>query len=182
MVTRLDYQKGIDLVISALRNLRDQPWQAIILGIGNPVLEEALSKLEQELKGMFRPIFRFDPGLSRKIYAGADVLVMPSRYEPCGLAQMIAMRYGCVPIAHSTGGLRDTIHDDPSVQNGTGFLFQEPSGEALADTLHRALEAYKQPDLWQQIQLNGMRMDFSWKRSAREYLQLYDSLTISKDI
>lgn len=182
MVTRLDYQKGVDLVIRALRTLRDQPWQAIILGTGDHAIEDALSQMEREFPDRFHPVFRFDPALSRKIYAGADMLLMPSRYEPCGLAQMIAMRYGCVPIAHSTGGLKDSIHDDPTFQDGTGFLFHEPTGEALADTIQRAFEVYKQPDQWRQIQYNGMQKDFSWKRSAREYLQLYDSLIISKNM
>lgn len=180
MVTRLDYQKGVDLAINALRNLGDQPWQAIILGTGNPDLEKEISQLEREFQNKFRPIFRFDPILSRKIYAGADVFLMPSRYEPCGLSQMIAMKYGCVPIAHSTGGLKDTILDDPTFYSGTGFLFQEPTGEALANAIHRAFEVYKQPDLWQHIQFNGMRMDFSWERSAREYLRLYETLVNSR--
>lgn len=182
MISRLDYQKGVDLAISALRILSDKPWQAIILGTGSPELEKALSQLEREFQNKFHPIFRFDPALSRKIYAGADMLLMPSRYEPCGLAQMIAMRYGCVPIAHSTGGLKDTIRDDPTFQDGTGFLFHEPTGGALASTIQRALDVHKQPNIWQQLQSNGMRMDFSWERSARKYLRLYETLIASKDL
>jgi starch synthase len=100
---------------------------------------------------------------------------MPSRYEPCGLAQMISMRYGCVPVARATGGLKDTIHDI-STPEATGFLFKEASANALADTLEKALQKFSDHPEWKKIQLRGMHMDFSWQRSALAYAQLYQAL------
>jgi starch synthase len=110
------------------------------------------------------------------MYAGADMLMMPSRYEPCGLAQMIAMRYGCIPIARATGGLRDTIHDNQDSARSTGFLFDEATPEALAGALRRAMLAYNEKDEWKTLQANGMRQDFSWHRSAQDYTRLYERL------
>ena len=99
------------------------------------------------------------------------MLLMPSRYEPCGLAQMIAMRYGCVPVVHATGGLKDTVEEDK-----TGFLFQTERATALLETLKRALAAYASPEIWERFQHNGMMIDFSWSRSAAQYAELYRSL------
>ncbi|MFZ6029355.1 MAG: glycogen synthase [Chloroflexota bacterium] len=171
IISRMDYQKGIDLAIGALTMLADLPWKAIILGTGHFELEAAVRTLEQNMPQRLRAIIRFDPSLSRRIYAGSDMLLMPSRYEPCGLAQMIAMRYGCIPVARATGGLKDTIVDGP--KNGTGFLFTEATPEAMAAGLRRAILAYEDSPGWQQMQLRGMQFDFSWERSAKEYLQLY---------
>ncbi len=182
MVTRLDYQKGVDLVIEAVRQLLITPgyasklWQLIILGTGDPKLEEAVGSLVENLPSRLRAVIRFDTALSHRIYAGADMLLIPSRYEPCGLTQMIAMRYGCVPIARSTGGLRDTIKDYGSSRNSTGFLFDEPSPEALSEAIGRAMRIYEDRESWVKIQQRGMGQDFSWIRSARQYLNLYLSL------
>ena len=115
-----------------------------------------------------RSVIRFDAGLSRLIYGGADMLLMPSRYEPCGLAQMIAMRYGCVPVVHATGGLKDTVEEGK-----TGFLFQTAEAGAMLEALRRAFAAYASPEKWQQFQRNGMAEDFSWTRSAAQYAELY---------
>lgn len=171
MITRMDYQKGIDLAIGALNLIADLPWQAIILGTGHYELEAAVRMLEQNMPQRVRAAIRFDSNLSRRIYAGSDLILMPSRYEPCGLAQLIAMRYGCVPLGRATGGLKDTINDDP--KNGTGYLFTETTPEAMAETLRRALKTYQNPVQWQAMQLRGMNQDFSWPRSAEKYLQLY---------
>jgi len=116
---------------------------------------------------------RFDARYARRIYAGADALLIPSRYEPCGLAQMIGMRYGCVPVARRTGGLADTVVDagDPG---GTGLMFDEFHPWAAWDALDRALKVYAQPARWTQLQRNGMSRDFSWSRSAEEYAALYE--------
>jgi starch synthase len=118
---------------------------------------------------------RFDARYARRVYAGADALLVPSRYEPCGLAQMIAMRYGCVPVARRTGGLADTVTDagDPSGA-GTGLMFDEFNPWALWDALDRALKVYAQPAKWAELQKNGMGRDFSWSRSGREYADLYE--------
>ena len=176
LISRMDQQKGVDIAIQALRNLSGQPWQAILLGTGNRTLEIACSRLQEEFPDKVRAAIRFDSNLARRMYAGGDILLMPSRYEPCGLAQMIAMRYGCVPVARATGGLSDTITDNPQSTQSTGFLFKEASPDALTEAILRALQAYQNTDNWLQLQTNGMKQDFSWEKSAREYRKLYQTL------
>ncbi len=163
MVTRIDPQKGVDLALAALRLVADLPWQFVILGLGTPALAEAARRLEAEMPGRVRAAIRFDAPLGRLIYGGADIILMPSRYEPCGLAQMIAMRYGCVPIVRATGGLKDTV-----AEGRTGFLFEEASAKALA--------VYPQRAKWKKLQRNDMKQNFSWQRSARAYADLYSQL------
>lgn len=175
MVTRLDPQKGVDLVPVTLRLLAQEKWQAIILGTGVPELENAILQLENEFPERVRAAIRFDSLLGRRIYAGADAIMIPSRYEPCGLAQMIAMHYGCLPIARATGGLRDTINDH-NAKHKTGFLFNRPTSKDFSAALRRALSAYEKKALWQELQINGMAQDFSWERSAHQYLKVYTSL------
>lgn len=171
MVTRFDFQKGVDIALNALRMVTDLPWQAILLGTGNAALEEAARLLESNFPNRVAAVVRFDTRISRQIYGGADILLMPSRYEPCGLAQMIAMRYGAIPLARATGGLRDTIAD-----RRTGFLFTDASPAVMAATIRRALQAYRSPEAWQNIQRAAMAEDFSWEKSARQYVELYRSL------
>jgi starch synthase len=118
-----------------------------------------------------RAEIRYDAALARQIYAGADILLMPSRYEPCGLSQMIALRYGCVPVVSPVGGLRDTVSDGE-----TGFVAPRPTVGRLARTIDRALAAFREPHRWSAIQFAGMSRDFSWKASAREYAELYHRL------
>ncbi|HNT23087.1 MAG TPA: glycogen/starch synthase [Anaerolineales bacterium] len=179
MITRMDYQKGVDLVLEMLRQLilnRQQPIQAVILGKGLAELEDASRQLEKDFPDQIRTVMAYDERLSRRIYAGADALLMPSRYEPCGLAQMIAMRYGCIPIARSTGGLSDTIQDQDDPHANTGFLFKEATSASLALTTERALQVYNRPQDWRLIQKRAMQQNFSWQRSAKEYLVLYQKL------
>jgi len=176
IISRMDQQKGIDIAIAGLRQSTSLDWQVVILGTGDPLLETACRSLEVELPERVRVLVRFDPGLSRRMYAAGDMLLMPSRYEPCGLAQMIAMNYGCVPIARATGGLIDTIRDDPTLLGSTGFLFKDTTPEAFAEALQRALFAYQQKDVWRQIQKRGMSMDFGWEKPAAEYANLYQKL------
>lgn len=184
VVSRLDPQKGIDLVPGALRELPPVrgafhpavPWQVILLGTGAPELEEALRQLETDFPAQVRAAIRFDAALSHRIYAGADMLLIPSRYEPSGLTQMIAMRYGCVPVARATGGLQDTIQDYSPSAESTGFLFAEASSADLASAIRRGLAVYADPEAWRKLQLNGMSQDFSWEQSARQYRALYLSL------
>lgn len=180
MVTRMDPQKGIDLVPAALRLMKQQAWQAIILGSGIPQVEASMRKLEKEFPERVRVAIRFDAMLSRRIYAGADLFLIPSRYEPCGLTQMIAMRYGCIPLARATGGLKDTIQKFQPKGHGSGFLFKNPSPEDLARALRQALRTYAHPEVWQCIQLRGMSQDFSWERFARQYAQLYQEMAIRR--
>lgn len=176
IISRMDQQKGIDIAISGLRQTASLDWQAVILGTGDPLLETACRSLEAEFPERVRALIRFDANLSRRMYAAGDILLMPSRYEPCGLAQMIAMTYGCIPLARATGGLIDTICDDPAFSASTGFLFSEATPEAFSTALQRALFAYRNRDLWKQIQLRAMQMDFSWEKPAAEYARLYQNL------
>jgi len=176
VVSRLDPQKGIDLIPPAFAQINDLPWQIIILGTGVEPLESAMREFESAFPARVRAAIRFDTNLSHRIYAGADALLIPSRYEPCGLTQMIAMRYGCVPIARSTGGLRDTIQDLNASPPVTGFLFRETDADQLANAIHRSIQVFSNPAAWEAIQQNGMLQDFSWERFARQYLELYQSL------
>lgn len=179
-IGRMDQQKGVDLALGGLEQLANLPWQAIFLGSGDPKLEDACRLLEANMPDRVRAAIRFDASLSRRMYAGGDILLMPSRYEPCGLAQMIAMRYGCVPLGRATGGLKDTIHEEPELRKSTGFLFNEPSEYALAYALHRAITIYQERKTWQHIQKNGMAQDFSWQRSALAYAHIYLQLNDNK--
>ncbi|HEY9077485.1 MAG TPA: glycogen/starch synthase [Anaerolineaceae bacterium] len=176
MVSRIDQQKGVDLIPSVLRQVSDLPWQAILLGNGDPNLEISFTRLEMDFPERVRSIVRFDSALSHRMYAGGDVILMPSRYEPCGLAQMIAMRYGCLPLARATGGLQDSIIDDPDPEKSTGFLFKTASIPDFEAALRRVLKEFRDQDGWQKRQVNAMRQDFSWTHSAIEYFHIYQSL------
>ena len=173
MIGRIYQQKGLDIVPNVLRQLTDLPWQFVLLGSGDPILENVMRSLQLEFPERIRTVIRFDAGLSRLIYSGADMLLMPSRYEPCGLAQMIAMRYGCVPVVRATGGLKDTV-----AEGKTGFLLQAAQPAAMLEALRRALAMYASPVNWENFQRNGMAEDFSWTRSAAQYAQLYRSLMV----
>ena len=178
LISRMDQQKGVDLAVEALEQAILKDWQAILLGTGNPELEEACRKLEREYPDRIRAAIRFDTKLSRRMYAGGDILLMPSRYEPCGLAQMMAMRYGCVPLARATGGLQDTILDaDRDAANGTGFLFKPATAVALVEALERALAAYADQARWTGDPGSAAwRQDFSWEKSALKYVEVYREL------
>jgi starch synthase len=180
LISRMDSQKGVDLAAGALAQIADLPWQALLLGTGDPGLEEMCRQLESDLPDRVRSVIRFDAALSRRMYAGGDMLLMPSRYEPCGLAQMMAMRYGCLPVARATGGLRDTISDAADPAQSSGFLFEGATADALSATLRRALAAYRDAAAWKSRQVFAMRQDFSWQRSAQAYMQLYLQLVKSK--
>jgi starch synthase len=171
MVTRMDYQKGVDIALGALRRITDLPWTVILLGTGNAELEAQARTLEADFPNRVASVIRFDAKLSRRIYGSSDLLLMPSRYEPCGLAQMIAMRYGSIPLARATGGLRDTIAD-----GRTGFLFADSSPNVMAATLRRAIEVYGYSAKWQTMQQTAMFEDFSWEKSAFQYADLYHQL------
>ena len=174
-VTRLDIQKGTDLLMAAIPQLTDLDWNMIVLGTGDPEYEKTLLALQERYPQRLRVFLEFNATLSHQLYAGGDIFLMPSRYEPCGLSQMIAMRYGCIPLARSVGGLRDTI-DDTSAQTRTGFLFEEASTEALGTALRKALGVFKEREIWRGIQLRAMAENFSWEKSAVQYLQLYRDL------
>jgi len=172
VVSRLVREKGFDIALPAILRWLDRGGQFVLLGTGDPALEHEYAELELRYPRRASVRLRFDARYARRIYAGADTIVIPSRYEPCGLAQMIAMRYGCVPVVRRTGGLADTVTDagDPG---GTGLMFDEFNPWALWDALDRALKVYAQPAKWAELQKNGMARDFSWSRSGREYAAVY---------
>jgi len=178
MVNRMDAQKGVDLVPDALRALCNHDWQAVILGTGDPELERSAKQLAND-RPQVAAILKYDDSLARRIYAGSDIMLIPSRYEPCGLTQMIGMRYGCVPLARATGGLKDTIIDYHSShrEESTGFLFNQAAPRPLAKAVLRALDVYKDQRRWRGLQRRGMKADFSWEKSASKYLDLYNELS-----
>ncbi|HEX7556126.1 MAG TPA: glycosyltransferase, partial [Leptolinea sp.] len=176
MISRLDQQKGIDVAIKALQNLTERKFQVIILGVGDPILEDACRSFEDEFPERVRWLQRFDQALSHQLYSSGDMIMIPSRYEPCGLTQMISMRYGCVPIARNTGGLSDTILDTTPQSGQTGFLFQNARADECEIAVERALNTFINQAQWQEIQLNGMKTDFSWKYSAAKYADEYINL------
>lgn len=175
-ISRMDQQKGVDILLDGLRLIKDLPWQAVVLGSGNPKLEKATRALAKELRHRFKAINTYDPVLSHRLYAAADIFLMPSRYEPCGLSQLIAMNYGSIPVATNTGGLHDTIQQTYPNRPGTGFLFQKAEPQSFASCLSVALSAYKNKSFWRKIQEKAMTQDFSWKVSAKAYFEVYKSL------
>jgi starch synthase len=180
MITRLDHQKGVDLALDALEELLALEWQFMLLGTGDPALEARARAFAGEHPARVVFVDRFDPVLASRVYGGADMVLLPSRYEPCGLAQMIGMRYGCVPIVRATGGLKDTVSDYPVEPDGVGFVFEPATPGALADAIRRGLEAFKDRRRWAGLQRRGMKRDFSWDRSARRYLSLYQQAVGTK--
>lgn len=173
VVSRMDTQKGIDLVIDTLSKIKNDNWQAVILGTGDPALEKRAKRLEKKFPDQVKVEIRYDGRLARKIYAGSDIFLMPSRYEPCGLSQMIAMRYGCIPIVRSTGGLKDTVKHAE-----TGFVFKGDTTTAFLKAIYESLDVFANQDHWRSLQRNAMAQDFSWKNSAKQYAALYQSLLL----
>ncbi len=174
-ISRLVDQKGVDLLLPMLARILHAGAQAVILGSGEPHYEHALARIGQEHAGRCRVIIGFDANLARRIYAGADILLMPSIYEPCGLNQMYALRYGTVPVVRMTGGLVDTVtpFDGTNPDVATGFAFVTPSAADLYVATWLAMLNFKDSRVWRSLQDNGMREDFSWDRSAHEYEQVY---------
>lgn len=168
MVTRLAHQKGVDIVVNALDALMAQDVRLVVLGDGDSMTESALAAVERKHERRVAAIFRFDDALAHRIYAGADFFLMPSRYEPCGLGQMIAQRYGTPPIARATGGLVDTVEDGK-----TGFLFDDPDAPSLVAAVVRARKVWRARG-WDALRQRCMRLDRSWDASARSYVNLYN--------
>ena len=170
IVSRLDRQKGLDIALEALKDPIENIALAVI-GTGDPALEQAFSDFAKKFphRVYFHP--RFDEAFAHKIYAGSDIFLMPSRFEPCGLGQMIAMRYGSVPVVSRTGGLADTVFESPG-EKKNGFLSEPGDAKDLKAALGRALKAYALPS-WEDLILSGMDKDFSWEKSAKDYLKLY---------
>lgn len=175
MISRLDEVKGMDLMEPTLNwLLQEHDVQFVILGTGDPRYHAMFEAIQERYRHQVRAFLKFDGVLARRIYASADMFVMPSFVEPCGLGQMIAMRYGSVPIVRETGGLADTVIDyDAEGGHGTGFVFAEKTPEGFKKVLQRALAGYRDREAWRALQARGMKSDFSWRASAREYVELY---------
>lgn len=175
-VGRLVPQKGCEIFEPVLRDVLAQRVQAVFLGSGADVYEDMLRELQAAHPDKLSATIGFDDELAHWIEAGADIFLMPSRYEPCGLNQMYSMAYGTVPVVHATGGLADTVVEAPATsEGGTGFVFHDFGVPEFKEALYRALVAYQDPVRWRRLMANAMRQDFSWARSARTYVEVYEA-------
>lgn len=179
LVQRLMTQKGIDIVLKALNRLAALPVQLVVLGTGDPVFHRALRRKARRWGDRMAVTLRFDEALAHQIEGGADAFLMPSKFEPCGLNQLYSMRYGTVPIVRRVGGLADTVIDltarDRAVRRATGFVFGPYTAQALVAAVQRAVHTFARREAWRRLIRNGMCQDFSWRRSARAYVQVYRS-------
>src|SRR5438132_5685930 len=177
MITRLADQKGLDLVAPTIETILGRGAQFALLGSGDPAYHTLFREIGARQQGRASVTLGFDDALAHRIEAGADMFLMPSRYEPSGLNQLYSLRYGTIPIVRKTGGLADTIVDatPEAIDRGTanGFVFEDYSPDALLGAVTRALAAFRKPAVWRQLQTTGMRQDFSWARAAERYIAAY---------
>jgi starch synthase len=181
MIGLLTYQKGLDILMPALEILlNEQDVRVIILGAGEPHYEHMVKTISSRHQGKVCLFNSYDDEMAHIIQAGSDILLMPSIYEPCGLSQLYALRYGTIPVVRNTGGLHDTVHnyspDTWTTRRGTGFVFNGYEQENFLAALNQALKIYNSPKVWQAIIRRAMRQDFSWHKSATSYLSLYNRL------
>jgi len=177
LISRLAEQKGVDLILDCIPKWLQEGYQLAILGSGEPAWEAMLKGLASKRPEQMYFFDGFNETLARQIYAGGDVFLMPSRFEPCGLGQLMAMRYGNIPVVRATGGLKDTVTDYAQDKTGaTGFAFEEANPEAFRAALATATTVWDKPASWKRIMGNAMRRDSSWDASASTYLELYTSL------
>lgn len=174
MVARICEQKGQDIVASAADAFVRRGMQLVVLGVGDPRMASDLRMAEARYPGRMAVRIGFDAYLANRIYAGSDAFLVPSRYEPCGLGQLIAMRYGSVPVVRRTGGLADTVRDvEEHPRNGNGFVFDSPTPDGLLEAMERTVVAFRHPNRWKRIVVRGMREDHSWANVAPRYEELY---------
>jgi starch synthase len=175
IVSRFAAQKGFDLIGQVIDRLALEEILFTVLGSGDRIYEEMFMRLAKRVPEKISVRIAYDNGLAHKIIAGADMFLMPSRYEPCGLSQIYSLKYGTVPVVRATGGLDDTIDPwDPRTKRGNGFKFQEYTGEALMRTIHQATTVFRDQPSWQKLMRNGMAKDFSWRVETREYIRVYE--------
>ncbi len=175
MVSRMDEQKGFDIIVDAVPGiLRQEDVRFVFLGCGNEYYEQALRKLEAKFPGNVRVFTTFDNAKAHLIYAGSDLFLMPSKWEPCGLGQMIAMKYGTVPVVRRTGGLADTVANlTQDLKRGSGFVFNQFSADELVAAVKRAAQSFKDNAAWKRVMQRIMKQDFSWQEPAGKYELLY---------
>ena len=177
LISRLVDQKGLDLFNPIIDDLMKEDIQFVVLGIGDPYYHKLLERIKEKYPEKVGLHIAFNSVLAQRIYAGADMFLMPSQYEPCGLGQLISFRYGTIPVVRATGGLADTVKDyHASAGAGNGFVFVEYHSNAFRQAIDRALKVYREePNNWEKLVKNTMELDFSWARSAVEYIQLYQT-------
>jgi starch synthase len=180
LISRLVEQKGIDLILDCLPEMVAMPIQFVLLGSGNPNFEHRLQNFAHLYPQKLSVTLGYDENLAHLIEAGADIFLMPSRFEPCGLNQLYSQRYGTIPIVRQTGGLADSVEDalpeSICIQTATGIAFHQPTSGALMEAIKRALVLFDHKDTWRHIQHNSMNKDFSWRKSALQYLSLYSEI------
>lgn len=177
MVSRIDRDKGFDLVSEIMRELMDMDVQFVLLGKGDKQYEEMFEEYSTIDSEKMSSNILFSTKLAKQIYAGADIFLMPSLYEACGISQQIALRYGAVPVVRDTGGLRDTVENyDPAADTGTGFKFGDYSARELLAAVNKAVALYRHKDKWERLVVRGMNVDNSWNKSSKMYMDIYESM------
>ena len=177
MVTRMTSQKGVDLLKDALDAVMRLDLQLVMLASGDPALDKFFKDAESRYPEKLRAIILFNNALAHRIQAGSDAFLMPSRFEPCGLTQMYAMRYGSAPVVHATGGLRDTVSEfDPAAGTGTGFVFDKFDAAEMVAALARMVAMFKDRAQWRRLMANCFAADFSWERAAGQYVEWFTRL------
>jgi starch synthase len=177
IISRIVEQKGFQLLVDAIDDLDELNFQLIILGSGDKNLEKKLQTWQKRHPNKISLNVSFDETLAHMVEAGADIYLMPSLYEPCGMNQMYSLKYGTIPVVHKTGGLADTIREvNLSEQSGNGFVFERFTSKELVKTIKRALRAYKKKEDWKELQLRVMQEDYSWSISTEKYLQIYSKI------
>jgi starch synthase len=177
IVSRMAWQKGLDLLADSLDAVLALDVQIVMLSSGDPGLEASFQDAQRKHPGSLRVISAMDNGLAHRIQAGSDIFLMPSRFEPCGLTQMYALKYGTAPVVHATGGLKDTIEEfDPASMRGNGFVFTDFRPETLVGAMQRAVHTFHQPHLWRHLMGNCFAADFSWAHAARQYIDWFDQM------
>ena len=183
MITRLTKQKGLELVQAVFHEIISENIQMIVLGTGDPEFEQFFREMEGMYGEKFKAYIGFNEDLAHQLYAGADLFLMPSKFEPCGLGQLIALKYGTVPIVRETGGLNDTVQPyNEFTGEGNGFSFTNFNAHDMLYTIRRAIYFYQDQEIWDQLMTSAMEMKYSWAQSAFKYNQLYSGLVSRSDV